>query len=492
MSHPFAGRSWQFIFCLLAGSLSACAQQPSSYSPETQERIRQVENHLTGWVLINGSTGWTLEERMKFYHVHGLSIAVVKNFRIDYAKGYGWADSAEHRPVSPATLFQAGSISKSLNSVGVLKLAQSGKLDLYADINQYLKSWQFPYDSLARGKKISTANLLSHTAGLSVHGFPGYRRGDSIPTLPEVLDGKRPANTEAVRSQFAPSLKFQYSGGGTTISQLIVQDISGLPYAQYMGKEVLQPLGMTSSSYEQPPPARKKEQLATAYYNDGKEVIGKYHIYPEQAAAGLWTNPTDLSKYIIETQQSLEGKSAKVLDQKMTRLRLTPYVDSNAAFGAFILTKGNRKYFNHGGVDEGFVSIYYGSMEGGDGLVIMANTYSTAILDEIANSVAAVYGWEGFSMPQRRNIVPVGDSILASYVGNYEMNKDTFHVAKQGDALFIEDKDSHMKIYFISDSEGFIYEAENLMIQFSRDSRGKIDGMNLTRGSNRMRGIKLP
>jgi CubicO group peptidase (beta-lactamase class C family) len=232
---------------------------------------------------------WSLADRMKFYHANGVSIAVIKDYKIEWAKGYGWADSSEQRPVTTTTLFQAGSNSKSLNAVGILKLVQEGKLDLYSDINNYLKSWKFPYDSRSKGKKITIANLLSHTAGLTVHGFPGYEKGDTIPTLIQILNGQKPANTEAVRSMYDPSHKFEYSGGGTTISQLIVLDVTGQPYDVYMWDNVLKPMGMMYSSYTQPPSADRQNLLATGYYNDGKPVKGNYHIYPEQAAAGLWT-----------------------------------------------------------------------------------------------------------------------------------------------------------------------------------------------------------
>ncbi len=212
-------------------------------------------------------------------------------------------------------------------------------MNLDSDINIYLKSWQFPYDSLSKEKKITIANLLSHTAGLTVHGFDGYEKGDTIPTLIQILNGEKPANSKAIRSMYEPSLKSQYSGGGTTISQLILQDVTGQPYDTYMWNNVLNPMGMSNSFYTQPPPAAKENILATGYNNDGAPVKGKYHIYPEQAAAGLWTNPTDLAKYIIETQLSLQGKSNKILSPETTRLRLTPYIDSSAALGVFIIKK---------------------------------------------------------------------------------------------------------------------------------------------------------
>jgi CubicO group peptidase (beta-lactamase class C family) len=462
-----------------------------AYSKETEEKIRAVEQNLGGWVRIEGESKWNLQDRMKHYHVNGISIAVVNDFKMEWARGYGWADSGEQRPVDIRTLFQAGSISKSLNAVGVLVLVQKGKLDLFADINQYLGSWKFPYDSVAKGKKISLANLLSHTAGLTVHGFPGYQAGDTIPLLTQVLDGKRPANTAAVRSEFEPSLRFQYSGGGTTISQLIVQDITKEPYDKYMLESVLQPLGMDNSFYTQPPAMDKRNQLATAYYNDGKEVKGKYHIYPEQAAAGLWTNPTDLSKYIIETQLSLQGKSSKVLDQKMTRIRLTPYIDSAAGLGVFIVKKGDQRYFNHNGVDEGFVALYYGSMEGGKGMVVMANTYSTSILDEIANSIASVYHWKDFYKPQQKKIVTLKDDLMASYAGKYKLNKDTFEIVREKDGLYIVDGEQHMKMQFTSEANFFIYEAQGLELSFTRDPQGKLTGFDMKRDKNLMKAVKI-
>ena len=353
------------MLCLCIGTSLLYGQDDSSYSLEIQRGISMVENNLSGSQQNgNAPTRWTLKERMKFYHANGVSIAVIKDYKILWLKGYGWADNAEQRPVTTNTLFQAGSNSKSLNAIGLLKLVQEGKIDLYADINNYLKSWKFPYNDLSKGRKISVANLLSHSAGLTVHGFPGYERGGKLPTIVQILDGKKPANTDAIRSKYEPSLKTEYSGGGTTISQLIIEDVTGQPYDKWMAENVLIPLGMMSSSYSQPPAADNKN-LATGYYNDGKAVKGKYHIYPEQAAAGLWTNPADLARYVIETELSLAGKSQKVLSKKMTELRLTPYIDSSAALGVFILNKEGRKYFTHGGVDEGFVSQYVGSFEGG-------------------------------------------------------------------------------------------------------------------------------
>ncbi len=279
------------LFTLLL-TINACAQ-----TKDQKDIITKVENNLAPDI-VYGDTIPRLNilKQMAEYKINGVSIAVIKNYKIEWAKGYGWADVQEKRPITINTRFQAASISKSLNSLALLKLVQQGKIDLEADINNYFKSWKFPYDSLSGNKKINLANLLSHSAGLSVHGFGGYTPGDSIPALVQVLNGERPANSPPIRSLFEPSKKFQYSGGGTTITQLILTTLTSMRYEDYLQKEVLQPIGMTNSFFNQPPPAGTKD-LATAY-NGTAEVKGKYHVYPEQAAAGLWTTPTDLENIL--------------------------------------------------------------------------------------------------------------------------------------------------------------------------------------------------
>jgi CubicO group peptidase (beta-lactamase class C family) len=463
---------------------SLYGQSSIKYSKEIQSRIKQVENNLSGWVQIeNNPQRWTLEERMKFYHANGVSIAVIKDYKIEWAKGYGWADSLEQKPVTTETLFQTGSNSKSLNAVGVLKLVQEGKLNLNADINDYLKTWKFPYDSLSKGKKITIANLLSHTAGLTVHGFDGYENGDTIPTIKQILNGQKPANSEAIRSMYEPSIKYEYSGGGTTISQLIIEDVTGKPYDVYMWENILKPMGMTNSSYTQPPLSVKQNLLATGYYNDGKAVKGKYHIYPEQAAAGLWTNPTDLAKYVIETQLSLKGKSQKILSKDMTKVRLTPYIDDKSALGVFIINKNGIKNFEHGGVDEGFVSQYIGTLEGGNGVVVMTNTYNTALFDEIIRSVALTYGWKNAYTPDIKKEIYMKGEDLHPYLGKYGSGDFIWSIIKKENDTYLSINDNQYwgtcmwKIHFANENNFFITE-KNSEFLFVRDTLGRITALN--------------
>ena len=375
------------------------------------EKIKSFEHNLNAWDKTKHKKS-TLKERMNFYEVNAVSIAVVKDYKIEWIKAYGLADVSEKRPTTTETLFQAASISKSFNSLGILKLVEAQKLNLDQDINTFLKTWKFPYDSISKGRKINIAQLLNHTAGLSVGGFGGYEKGQALPSITQILDGAKPANSNAVRSIFEPGLKFQYSGGGTTVSQLILEDTTGEEYAEYMLKNVLQPLGMKQSSFNQPPSANKKNLLATGY-NGKVEVVGKYHIYPEQAAAGLWTNPTDLAKYIIDTQLSLQGKSNKVLSKEMSIERL----ENN--LGVFVQNYNGTKYFGHSGGNEGFVCHYIGSLEDGNGIAIMTNGRNMQLVNEIVSSIANLNHWKNYPFESIKESI----SLAIKKVANKNIDK---------------------------------------------------------------------
>jgi CubicO group peptidase (beta-lactamase class C family) len=475
-------------FCIKVSFLHG--QTDTTYSKEVEEKIKQVENNLKPWVQTeNGVLKYTLQERLKTYCVKGVSIAVISNYKIEWARGYGWADSAKKIPVTRKTMFLAGSNSKSLNAMGVLKLAQDGKVNLYADINDYLKTWKFPYDSKSNGKKITITNLLNHTSGLSVYGTRGYKFGEKIPTLIQILDGKKPANNPAVRSEYEPSLKFGYSGGGTEISQLIVQDVTGMSYDKYMWENVLKPLGMMNSTYTQPPVFINDSLLARGYYSY-TPVLGKYHIIPEQAAAGLWSTPTDLAKYVIETELALQGKSQKVLSKEMTELRLIPFDTVNGfGMGFVIEDKSGVKYFDHGGGNEGFLSQFIGSFEDGNGVVVMMNNATGgSLIYEIIRSVAITYNWKNYYTPVIKNEITMSEKDMQKYTGKYRFfykegsgistSLATLLVYKNNDGLWIDSGDDiKYKIHFTDNSHFFLIERQTEEYYFKINSRGKVVGI---------------
>ncbi|RIK73096.1 penicillin-binding protein [candidate division KSB1 bacterium] len=464
--HTKIGR---LFFCLAVFATALAAQS------DLELRMQRVETGLLPQVLVKGEPAWTLAERMQHYKVPGVSLAIIHDFKIVWSKAYGLKDVETKEPVTLNTLFQAGSISKPVAAMVALKKAEQGKIKLDENINNKLTSWKLPDNEFTAQQKVTLANLLSHTAGLTVHGFPGYAVGEKLPTLPQVLDGAEPANTAAVRVNMTPGTKFRYSGGGTTIMQLALMDIEKKPFPQIAQETVLKRLEMTNSSYEQPLPPDWLTRAAAGYRRDGSEVEGKRHIYPEMAAAGLWTTPIDLAKFAIEIQLSLKGKSNKVLSQKMTEKMLTPFIEDFVALGFFIDKKGRATYFQHGGADEGFRAQLMAHKDKGYGAVVMVNSDNGQIMNEILRSIAKEYQWEDY-LPEPYELLTLAPAVLENYTGRYLVNPDrVLTVTRENGRLFAEATQSP-KVELLAIAENvFIRKDAAVQYHFLREPGGKVD-----------------
>jgi CubicO group peptidase (beta-lactamase class C family) len=284
-----------------------------------------------------------------------VSIAVIHNGKMEWSRGFGVA-KVGGPAVTAETMFQAGSISKPVAAMAALKLVQEKKLALDEDVNKELTTWKLPTSEVAKGKPVTLRELLTHTGGTTVHGFPGYAQGAPVPTLVQVLDGEKPANTPAIRIETEPGTKWNYSGGGFTIMQAVAIDAAKEPFAKLLQDSVLAPIGMKHSTYEQPLPAAMGP-AATPYNADGTPVEGGAHTYPERAAAGLWTTAPDLAMYVMENQRSLEGKANHVLSQEMTREMMKKGM-GNWGLGVEIGGTTADPYFTHGGVNAGFEALF--------------------------------------------------------------------------------------------------------------------------------------
>jgi CubicO group peptidase (beta-lactamase class C family) len=347
-----------------------------------------------------------IESQMKTHAIPGLSLAIIENGKILKAKGYGFADREKKTPVTPATLFQAGSVSKSVAALGALHLVEQGKLSLDENVNVRLKGWKLPGNEYTKEQKVTPRRLLSHTAGLTVHGFPGYPVDASIPSLIQILDGHKPANTPAIRVDTVPGTLWRYSGGGYTVMQKMMIDVTGQTFPQYMQKTVLMPLGMTHSTFEQPLPPAKAKETASGYYADGKAVKGRWHIYPEMAAAGLWTTPSDLARFAIGIQKTVAGKATPVISQSMAHQMLTDQKD-NDGLGVFLQGKGRNLRFNHNGRDEGFDALLTAYAETGQGAVIMINANeNSGAVGRIMEVIAETYDWPNHPRPAAAKPAP--------------------------------------------------------------------------------------
>ena len=396
---------------ILAAAISLPAQNAATKisSFAVEERIRRVENNIPPIPLgpDQPPLQFTLQQLMEVFKVPGISVAVVDNFKIDWAKPYGVTEAGASTPVTTDTLFQAASISKAVTAAGALYLVEHGKLSLDEDVNKELTTWKVPDNEFTATQKVTLRRLLSHSAGTTVHGFPGYAVGEPIPTLVQILNGEKPANTAPVRVDLVPGTKQRYSGGGITIEQLLIMDVTGKPFPQFMQQTVLGPVGMTNSTFQQPLPPALARHAAVGTLADGQPVPGKWHIYPELAAAGLWTTPTDLAKYGIEIALSRHGKSNRVLSQAMTRQMLTPQ-SADVGLGFFLGTGGNPNDFDHGGSNVGYRCIMMMLSDTGQGLAIMTNSdRGMDVGAYLIESIAKEYGWK--YTPQKRT---AGDVLL--------------------------------------------------------------------------------
>jgi CubicO group peptidase (beta-lactamase class C family) len=354
----------------------------------------------------NADVDFTLRQLMDSFYVPGLSVAVIDDYKIVWAKGYGVTEPGGNTPITTKTLFQAGSISKPVAAAGALWLVERGKLSLDEDVNKELKTWKVPENEFTKTQKVTLRRLMSHSAGLTVHGFPGYAAGEPVPTLVQIFNGEKPANTAPIRVDFVPGSQFRYSGGGVTIEQQLIVDVTGEPFPKFMHDTVLSKAGMTDSTYEQPLPARLAPLAAAGTRSAGTTVKGRYHTYPEMAAAGLWTTPTDLAKFAIEIALSKHGKANHILSEKMTREMLTPQVkagDDFVGLGPFIDGKEPDR-FGHDGADEGFQALLTISGDTGKGVAVMGNSDAFFhVAPYVVEAVAKAYGWKPRPAPHDTN-----------------------------------------------------------------------------------------
>jgi len=378
---------------LLAGCNRSPASRPDA--AELPDAARHVLAGLRPAIAIEGEAPihWSLAERMQRFHVPGVSIAVIDHDSIVWAHGFGVKEAGTPDSVTTETMFQAGSISKPTFAVGVMRLVQDGRLDLDRDVNATLTTWKVPDNRFTATEKVTLRRLLSHSAGLTVHGFPGYAAGTRVPTVPQVLDGMPPANTAPVRVDTVPGTISRYSGGGTTVAMLAVMDLTRQPFPQWMQATVLGPAGMTHSTYQQPLPTSLAARAASGHTVSGEVVAGKYHTYPEMSAAGLWTTPSDLARLAIELERTYAGRSETLINRSTLMQMLTTQKEP-FGIGYRLDGSGRDLEFFHRGDDEGFVAGFFAFPERGQGAVVMTNgQQGTRVIDEILASLATEYGW---------------------------------------------------------------------------------------------------
>jgi CubicO group peptidase (beta-lactamase class C family) len=452
--------------------------------PGLDQRIANVERGLLPAVAPLGTPAppRKLADEMARLGVPGVSIAVIHGGEIEWAKGYGVVTPGG-AAVTPATLFQAASISKPVSAMAALKMVEDGTLALDRDINSYTTLWKLPKD--ADNNPVTLRQLLSHTAGTTVHGFDGYAAGAPVPTLVQILNGARPANSGGVHVTFRPGSRWRYSGGGYEVVQYVMMERSKADFAQLMLDTVLKPLRMADSTYAQPLPPQMLARAALPHDAAGKPLPGGPHTYPEQAAAGLWSTPTDLAMFAVEMRRSAAGQSNRVLSQSMSHLMLTP-VMSNYGLGLGISGDGQSQSFGHGGSNEGYRARMTAYTERGDGIVVMANgDRGDELAGELVRAVAAEYGWPTMHTRQRAN-VPLSADALQKLPGTYAVTgAGDFTIRRVGDGLVVELQKGASETLLAAPSGSYFVQSSEVELQFDGKDAGRLTGESMDMPFNR-------
>ena len=373
------------ILGALAAVLLLAAPAGAKPSAADQAAITAYETHLT-------TANKTLAVRMAELNVPGVSVAFIEDGKVKWTRTYGVA-TAGGPPVTPTTLFQAASMSKAVASAAALRLVEQGRLGLDEDVNLRLKAWKVPDSPYTAQKKVTLRELLSHTAGMTVSGFPGYVAGKPVPDVIQILNGSPPSNTPAIRSFETPG-HYAYSGGGYTVAQLMIVEAGGKAYPALLKDLILRPAGMRESTFDQPLPPGRLPQAASGHGVRGLVIEGARNTYPEYAAASLWTTPSDYGRFFIGLQNAYVGRPHALISQASAREMMTP-VDANYGLGLQLGRWGGHPYIQHGGGNEGFTCNSFAFLDGArQGVVVMTNaTAGTVVAQDILRALVTAYGW---------------------------------------------------------------------------------------------------
>lgn len=383
----------RLVIAALVSGLSTWSLSAGSQDTAAGRRER-VENGLRANITIGGRPAGSILERMRTLKIPGVGVAVIRNYHVDWAKGYGLRNGATGEPVTEATRFQVASITKPLTAVVTLSLVQEGRLNLDRDVNAYLTSWKVPENEYTRAEKVTIRRLLSHTAGLTVRGFGGYPAGAPAPTLLQVLDGRPPANSPPIRVDQVPGSGFRYSGGGFTVLQQLLEDVTGRPLADLARERVFAPLGMTHSSIGLPANPPTPLELSMAHLPN--PVQGYRFLPGGSGCCEWWTTPTDLANFAIAIQRSLRGDSGSILSQATARMMVAGVGDAPVGLGFFLSESGGTRSFEHSGGNPGFGSVVLATVEGGNGAVVLENAGSTSgFVGEVLSGIGAAYRLPG-------------------------------------------------------------------------------------------------
>ncbi len=467
------------LICLLIASFSTSCETEATLAGK---RIKAVENGLLRTVVFKGEDPerMKLADRMAFYRVPGVSIAVIDKYAIEWARGYGVERAGTDLPITPDLLFQAASISQSVTAWSVLCLAEQGKINLDEDVNTSLKSWKIPASSVMRGSPATPRYLMSHCAGLISLRLAGYPFGKTLPTVLDVLQGQRPSDSPGAYVYIKPGTEVQKSELGYAVLQQLLEDTEEKPFYEILAETVLQPLRMDQSTFEIPLPDILRTKAVVGHNRQGEPVEEGWFYYPIAAASGLWSTPSDLCLFAIDVMKTAIGQSQTVVSPESARLMLTPQL-GNQGLGFEVFDSGDNLYFSQRGSTEGYECCMVAYPSRGQGAVIMANSDNGEyLIDEILRSISDAYKWPHF-IPEIKTYYRLDPSVYAQYVGKYEVRPDYILTVKHEDYYLVIQPTGQAPTKFFVESQSTFFSVDPyIQIQFLKDTAGSVTGLLLT------------
>lgn len=468
-----------------AGRGPSRKNSPARAGRGVEERIRRVEEGLLVPAVIRGAPPVRLKlaDRMRHYNAVGVSIAVVNGGRVEWARGYGLREAGKREPVTPDTLFSAGSISKPVAAMGALKLVEEGALDLDEDVNNKLVSWKVPENEYTKRSKVTLRRLLNHTSGLPLGAGSGrtHRFGDPFPTVVQALKGAPPAEGAPVEAEFEPNCRWAYSSAGYAVVQLLMEDVTKRAFPELMRETVFARLGMTRSTFENPLPPRLWGGAATGHGStDARPIENRFPSTPAAAAGGLWATPTDLARFVTGLQRARAGEPGGVVSRETAGLMLTPF-RAGWGLGLEVNAGGRTPRFSHSGGMPGFTSLMVGYNWRGQGAVVMVNqdTYNGfQLANEIMLGIAREYGWVDYA-PLEKTVARVNPRVFEDYAGYYEIDQGypVTVVARGGRLYLIWALGNVYEMHPESETKFFIVRDGVPTYTFVRDDKGNVAGV---------------
>lgn len=392
----------------------------------SSDPVRSFEAGLRPAVSIAGEPEmrWQLHERMAHWNVPGISIAVIRDGKLAWARGYGVLQAKRSDPVDTETMFSVGSISKVGAAAMTLRLVDAGRVDLDRDVAVYLKRWKIPYNTYVAARPVTLRGILSHTAGFTVHGFADFQPGAHLPSVLDTLEGRPPARHEPVRVAAVPGERFRYSGGGTTVEQLLIEDVTGLGFEEAARRLLFDPLSMSRSTYSNPVP-RSYGNVAKAHGPDGapRALPRGFEAMPEMAASGLWSTPGDYAKLIMALLKAYRGGPDGFLRSATVRDMMTEVGPGSVGLGPFLGGEGADRYFYHAGANDSYRAWVEAHLETGNGVVIFTNgTDGHRLYAEVRRAIAFAEGWsDALRYHVQAPSVRLSTAELASKAGIYRI-----------------------------------------------------------------------